>query len=113
MKKGFTLVEMIGVLTLLGLIIGIVYPIYNNTAKNQNEKLYNQIINNLKKSMENYIIVDEVKNDEIILSVEELYNLNYIEEIPTNPITNEKLQGCIKALYKNNNYSYTYSNTCQ
>ena len=62
--------------------------------------------------MENYIMVENVKDEKITISIEQLYNLNYIEEIPTNPKTNEKMTGCIKADYSNNRYVYENLSTC-
>ena len=40
-KKGFTLVELLAVLVLLGLISLLIYPSIRNLMKNNNEKEYN------------------------------------------------------------------------
>jgi len=49
-KKGFTLIELIGVVTLLALIALVVYPAINSVIKNSKEKAYKDQIELLIKA---------------------------------------------------------------
>ena len=55
MKKGFTLVELIVVVVLLGLISVFTFPSVNKTIKNRKEALYNIQVDNIKASALSYV----------------------------------------------------------
>ena len=48
MKKGFTLVEMLAVILILGIILLIGVPIYQGIQKSTNESIYESKIANVK-----------------------------------------------------------------
>ena len=54
-KKGFTLVELIGVIILLSAIALISVPIINNSLKNTKEKTYNSQIDTIIKAAKRYV----------------------------------------------------------
>ena len=54
MKKGFTLVEMLAVILILGIIFLIGVPIYQGVRKSTNESIYESKISNVKSKAEKY-----------------------------------------------------------
>lgn len=53
MKKGFTLIEMIGAIILLGMLSLLIIPIVNKNIKQSKEKLYIAQIEEIKLATEN------------------------------------------------------------
>lgn len=79
-KKGFTLIELIGVILLLSAVALISTPIINNTIKNTKQKAYNSQKNTLIEAAKRY--VTEIRsNDEenFIIHISDLKNNNLIE----------------------------------
>ena len=54
MKKGFTLAELLGVITILAVIAVIVFPLVNKTIKQNKEKLYNSQLEEIKSGAEKW-----------------------------------------------------------
>lgn len=54
MKKGFTLVELLGVIALLGILAVLVVPAVNKTIKNSRETLYQTQIDTIKEAAKTY-----------------------------------------------------------
>ena len=94
-KKGFTLVEVRGVVTVLALILIVAVPSLTKTLKKNEQNKYNDYIENLEMAAENYV-VDKLQegqsfNDYMIFSMGDLIDNGYVKEIMTNPETNEKI----------------------
>ncbi len=88
-KKGFTLVELIGVVVILGIIIGIAVPSYIAVSNNIKEKNYNQKIDNIKSKALEYATDNNVES--ITIPVKALIEEGYLaEENPDNG-DNEKI----------------------
>lgn len=111
-KKGFTLIELIGVITILGILTLIIYPVIkdvfndssSNLSKNQKESLENvarmwgtQNTDLLSETEPYYLTIDTLKRSGL------LENKDILD-----PETEEKIKGCIKIEYKTNKYVYTY-----
>lgn len=66
MKKGFTLIEMIGAIILLGTLSLLIIPIVNKNIKQSKEKLYIAQIEEIKLATEKwaYKNMDMLPNDE-------------------------------------------------
>ena len=58
-KKGFTLVEVLAVILILGLLVTIVYPIVVETINSSKEKAYNSEIEIIKKAAKVYALDKE------------------------------------------------------
>jgi prepilin-type N-terminal cleavage/methylation domain-containing protein len=54
-NKGFTLVEVLAVIILLGLIASIIIPNYNKSIENSKKKAFEESLNGLVRSIENYV----------------------------------------------------------
>lgn len=111
-NKGFTLVELLGVIIILGLLTLIVYPIINNAFNDSTSKLSN----NQKSALENVARIWGTKNTELLsemepyyLTIESLKKSGLLENKDIlDPETEEQIKGCIKIEYQQNKYVYTY-----
>ena len=117
MKKGFTLVEMIGVIILIGILSLIAVPTVNVIMKNSKENALQQTIRNIEEAAYNYSNKHDIgyssKTDIIQIStLKESGNLK--DELIINPITNTELQGCVLYRWDDNNkqYQFTYDEEC-
>lgn len=96
-KKAFTLIEVIGVIAILGLILIVAVPSMTKTLKRNEQKKYDNYINNLKLVSENYL-VDQLqkknitfKDDVTYFSLGDIIDAGYIKEIITNPNNDKKI----------------------
>lgn len=112
MKRGFTLIELIGVIVILGILALIIYPIINDTFIESSEN----ISKNQKESLENVARMWGAQNTESLsetkpyyLTIETLKRSGLLENKDIiDPDTNEEVKGCIKIEYKTNKFVYTY-----
>ena len=80
-KKGFTLVELIGVIILLSAIALISVPIINNSLKNTKEKTYNSQIDTIIKAAKRYVTEVGAGNDAgFDITMDDLINAKLIED---------------------------------
>lgn len=113
-KKAFTLIEMIGIITILALIMLIALPSMTKTLKRNEQKKYDNYITNLKLVSENYL-VDQLQkknitfvDDEAYFTLGDIIDAGYIKEIITNPNNDKKLSRDTK-IKVIKNYDNTYS----
>ena len=99
-KKGFTLVELLGVITVLAIIGVITMPIVNKTIKDSKEKSYKAQIKEIEKAAEDYtaenmnLVLDGTtlcpSNTPVAIPTIDVYKLmdeGYIPEDTKYPIT--------------------------
>ena len=112
MKRGFTLVELIGTIVILGIIIGIVYPIINNSFNSTKKELSAQQINALEEVARLWGVKnpDQLSESQVkYLTINELKTSGLIENktvLDTNTL--ENITGCIKIEYSNSSNQYLY-----
>lgn len=89
-KNGFTLVELIGVLVILGLIATFSVPALTKTMKDSSEKQYNEYLKNITLAAENYFHseTDGTLNGKYFIKIKTLYDSGYLKK-EKNPKTNE------------------------
>lgn len=115
MKKGFTLIEVIAVIALLGIIIAIVYPLMDGVMNKNTTKLYNNQIKNIEYNAENYFQAnafsyDLSKDFAICVSIDDLYKGGYITSNDLkDPRDNSTLTGKIKIEYNSGTGKATYN----
>lgn len=88
MKKGFTLVEIIGVIVILGVLAAFSVPALTKTLKKSADKEYEEFVKNISIAAENYFHneTDGVINGRTFISVGTLVNSGYLKKT-TNPIS--------------------------
>lgn len=117
MKKGFTLIEILGVMVLLGILALITIPIVNTLVKNSKESALNETVQTLEKAAYNYSVNNalEYSSQTRILQIYELKEKGYIKnEKIINPVTEEELEGCIFYRWDDNykQYEFDYDEEC-
>ena len=88
-NKGFTLVELLGVIVVLAIIGGIATLAITNYIGNSKEKVYRNYVATLKTTLEDYLIDDFAKNGNLLPNVggsrtftlNDLINAKVIEEL--------------------------------
>lgn len=122
MKKGFTLIEMVAVVAILGLIVLIVYPAVNSMIRSARENAYNSQVAIIIKAakewgVDNASLLPEAGSDEKIYiyltkqSDPNAYTLNgYLtnDDIVDPRDRNKNLEGYVEVEFASNQYVYTY-----
>jgi len=83
LKNGFTLVEMIVVITLMALILSIILPNYLNSIETNKEIVLNQNLSSLRLSIDQYYS----DNGNYPTDLQILIDKKYIRNIPVDPTT--------------------------
>lgn len=116
-KKGFTLVELLGVFVILSIIVLVTFPYATGLLKNTKDSEYERFEKNLFLAAEAYIEANSEiysqfsENDSMdYISISELIENQFLSEKITNPKTKEKVSqsGCIKVTKTNNELKYEY-----
>ena len=81
--KGFTLIEMIIVFTLIGILVGLALPQYQSAVKKARESVLKETLFQLRKLIDQYYS-DKGKYP---ASVQALVDENYLRKVPVDPIT--------------------------
>lgn len=117
-NKGFTLVELLAVILLLGIILTITLFSVNRTVKESENKISEIQIEKIEKSAEIYYLKEGINNSND--DIEHCVNLSYLIEYGyldnSNVIDayNKKdMNGSVTITLKNNRYIYKYKeNMC-
>ena len=93
-NKGFTLVELIGVITVLGIVILLAIPTVRKINDNSKEELYNVQINNIEEGLKNWAIdnsnlLPQNEGEIINITLGQLKTGGYIDSEIKNPKTNK------------------------
>ena len=120
MKRGFTLVELLAVLILLGVVSLIAIPSIGKILNRSREKARESTKNELIKAAKEYYAdnIRELPDDgsHKCLSVSEIEESGYISNDDIiDPKTKKKLTGYIKIYFDNtyNQYTYEYVESCE
>ena len=82
-RRGFTLIEMIIVFTMIGILVGLALPQFKNAAKKARESTLKEDLTILRKLIDQYF-VDKTKYP---ASLQALVDEKYLRKIPVDPIT--------------------------
>lgn len=112
-KRGFTLIELMAVITVLGVIAAITIPKITDTLEKSKEKAYKNQINSLVSIAKRWGASNPDKlSTETRLQFSTMFDEGYIKQKDiVNPITNDKLKGCIKITYDEEYSQYKYEYT--
>ena len=114
-NNGFTLVELLGVITILAMLGLIIVPTVNNIITENKNELYDVQIRNIKSGASNFVsdnvfsdFLDIPNNSSIGIRLGKLKELGYVDDNITNPISKSKFSDDLVILITNNNgFSYT------
>lgn len=85
MKKGFTLIEMLGIITVLAILLLVTFPNLSKSLKQTKETKNNNFTNNLKISAEAYIELNRDNFPELdeggstTITIQDLYDANLLK----------------------------------
>lgn len=124
-RKGFTLVEVLAVLIVLGIIATIAYPIVTSSIERSEEKAYEEQVSAIEREAKRWALdhseelpaVDST--DKIGVDVATLINGGYITKTKNGKLYNPKddkktMDGCVVIQYSSeyNQYLYNYDEKC-
>lgn len=110
MKKGFTLVEMIAVITLLAVIALIVIPNMVSIIDKQKDKLYNKQVEEINNAVELYLSRETPTGDNIVLSLSTLKTKGYLKnEDIIDPRDKSVIDGDFLLTWDSDNNRYDYN----
>ena len=104
-KNGFTLVELLSIVVILGIIVVVALPQISGSIGSKKEKQYNKIV----KIVENAGKVYLTENGTIdSVSIDKLIKSDYLTSGLKNPINNTPLTGCVKKITSDGVTKYKY-----
>ena len=115
-KKGFTLVELLAIIVILAVIALIATPIVKDSIANSKNQALKETINSIERAAYNYGYQNDIGYDTNYkkLTLDELISKGFLKGDIINPVTNEKMNGCV--LYRwnetNNQYEFKYEIEC-
>ena len=115
-KKGFTLVELLAIIVILAIITLIATPIVKDSIANSKEQALKETINSIERAAYNYGYQNDIgySTEYKKLTLDELISKGFLKGDIINPVTNEKMNGCV--LYRwnetNNQYEFKYNEEC-
>lgn len=118
-NKGFTLVEVLGVIVILGLIAVIVFPKIKSIINENQQNLYDEQIARYKEVSATYISDNTTSlpiGSDIYITINDLYKGGYIKSSDLkDPRTQQSItDSCIYAKWNSthNGYDYSYEEPC-
>ena len=115
-KKGFTLVELLGVIVILGIIATITVPLIQRTIIENTEEAYNDQVTSFERAAKNYVASDvynmtNCQTKICTVSLKELQEKGYLQSGDiVNPITDENfdMDNVVDITYDGDTFSYNY-----
>ena len=119
MKKGFTLVEVLAVIVILGLLVVIISPVVNHLLGDSEDALYDKQVDSIVKATKKYMVEHSEllpeNSDSKAIYINDLIDNGVIDKDKViNPKTKEEMNGCVVVSYNHefNQYEYNYKDSC-
>ncbi len=112
-RKAFTLIELMGVLVIIGILTVILVPVINNTIKNNKQELYDNQLKMIRLAAQNlatdntYILPEE-DGEEIYITLGQLRAMGYAEGTIIDPLTNKNFPDSLIVMVIKNGKDYDY-----
>lgn len=117
-NKGFTLVELLAVIVILGVLAGIGYTSVSSVIMTSKERAYNEQVASIIKAAKDWAVehteeLPEINsvggcNTQKEITVTALVNGGYLEKNPIDPRNNTNMTGNIIISCQNHQYQYEY-----
>ena len=104
-KNGFTLVELLSIVVILGIIVVVALPQISGSIGSKKEKQYNKIVKIVENAGKVYL-TENVTRDSV--SIDKLIKSDYLTSGLKNPINNAPLTGCVKKIISDGVTKYKY-----
>jgi len=117
MKKGFTLVEVIAVIVILGVIAIIAFPAIDTTLKDSRQKAYQENITRIENAAARYSLNHDLGDIEEYQAIQlndlKTAGLLTSEDI-INPVDDSVMNGCVlyRWVVETKQYEFKYDETC-
>ena len=117
-SKAFTLIELLGVIMILGILVLVVFPPVLNQIKKSKQEINEStrllIIDAAKDYVDDNINdYDEMNGNTYCIPITTLTENNYLnEKIKDENLNNLDISKKVKLVYKNNNFEYEIVNEC-
>lgn len=113
-KKAFTLVELMGVLVIIGVLSAILIPVISNVLKENKEKVYQSQLQNITLAAKNFVsdnvfLMPEAEGEIISITLGQLIKSGYADSNIVNPKTKKEISNCMKIEVKKIGSSYEYT----
>ena len=112
-KKGFTLVELLGVLIILTIIILVLFPTISTYINNTKEKSFDSEMKIITTSLKNYAeghkeILPLGEGEYVVLTLGQLKDFGIVSSILKNPLDGKQISDSMEVRITKHNASYTY-----
>lgn len=112
-KKGFTLIELMAIIIILGIISLIVVPTVNDTLKKQKVRLYEKQVDTIEKAAESWSSVNTNElpeiGENICVELDLLVSSGFLGNSDIkDPRSNELMDGCVNITYDSSYNQYVY-----
>ena len=104
-KNGFTLVELLSIVVILGIIVVVALPQISGSIGSKKEKQYNKIVKIVENAGKVYLIENGTMDS---VSIDKLIESDYLTSGLKNPINNTPLTGCVKKITSDGVTKYKY-----
>ncbi len=111
-KKGFTLVELLGVLVILSLLVLVSIPIVNNIVKNSQKQIHESNIDTILDAAYEWsldedmnVILPEDENDSIIVTLDTLKKSGHLKKVVVNAQTGENYSDTCSIIITKKSYN--------
>lgn len=118
-KKGFTLVELLAVIAILGIITTLIFTSISKYITASKEASYEQQVNYIKNAADNWLTQKAAtlsKTEANYVSIKELQDEGYLSSgTIIDPRDNSVMNGCVIFIYDSSykQFKNEYTNTCE